>query len=74
MSDEKLVPVSKDGVTLEVHPTALKEHLALGWMAVEKVVEEVEELVKPKGRQSAKAETPAKTETPAPADTPAKTE
>lgn len=31
MSDAQLIPVSKAGEYLEVHPTALAQHKALGW-------------------------------------------
>lgn len=31
MSDVQLIPVSKAGEYLEVHPTALAQHKALGW-------------------------------------------
>lgn len=31
MNDEHLIPVSKDGHYLEVHPTALDQHKSLGW-------------------------------------------
>lgn len=31
---DKLVKVAKDGKTLDVHPTALEDHAALGWRVV----------------------------------------
>lgn len=30
-----LISVEKDGVTIEVHPSALEEHVMLGWQVVE---------------------------------------
>lgn len=31
MSTTELIPVAKDGEYLEVHPTALADHMAMGW-------------------------------------------
>lgn len=36
MSDVELIPVSKDGEYIEVHPVALKAHEVLGWKRCEK--------------------------------------
>ena len=38
----ELIPVSKDGAYLEVHPTTLKQHKELGWRECEKQEAEVE--------------------------------
>lgn len=36
MADPILIEVEKDGEVLRVHPTALEQHLALGWQVVDK--------------------------------------
>jgi len=40
MSDVNLIPVLKNGEYLEVHPTCLADHKALGWVECEKREEE----------------------------------
>lgn len=47
MSDAHLVPVSKAGEYLEVHPTALAQHKALGWVECAKQEAAKEEGGKP---------------------------
>jgi hypothetical protein len=37
----QLVTVEKEGVRLDVHPTCLADHLAIGWKVVEEPAEEV---------------------------------
>lgn len=39
----ELIPVSKNGEYMEVHPTALGQHKNLGWQECEKQEIEVEE-------------------------------
>lgn len=36
MEESELIPVTKDGQYLEVHPTALSGHKAVGWKECEK--------------------------------------
>lgn len=47
MSDAQLIPVSKAGEYLEVHPTALAQHKALGWAECAKQQSAKEEGGKP---------------------------
>jgi len=30
--DQSLVPVSKDGQTIEIHPSQIEQHARLGWV------------------------------------------
>ena len=43
---EKFIKITKDGETIEVHPSALADHKRLGWVEVEPAVEV--ETVEPK--------------------------
>lgn len=52
----ELIPISKAGnPQLNIHPDALEQHLHLGWVVVEKEVDQMAEKVKP-GRKSKSTE------------------
>jgi hypothetical protein len=53
MSTPDLIPVQKDGATLEVHPSTLAAHEAAGWAVCEPV--ETADEPKPKAQKKDKA-------------------